>query len=373
MALSSARSRVKARQNAFTLVELLVVIGIIAVLISILLPVMGRARESARTVKCLANLRSIGQAIFGYRAENRDSLPWGFAWNRMNAAGANAQSPAYLYSWATLINKYVQKDNSGAMYPFLSSSTENKAVAARFSEFFQCPSVDTGTFSQSVHYMANSVAMPSYPHEKGGNPAGGTTFPDYSPLPTTWKGRPYNQAVKPATGSDLYPDNALVWDTPVLIKTTTSTDFGWRVSFVDGGQLMSADNPWLRYRSKDHDFYKGAPGLQQGEGVFIGNPTDFPEGFNMDVGDLGAVWNYQWGTTRFRHNRDTVCNAVFADGSARSMKMDPRKMTPGTNLGSWPHGGAMNEFLRDYIMIKWPNGEWEGPPEDSTSGDWNGR
>ncbi len=365
MALSSARSSASAPPRAFTLVELLVVIGIIAVLISILLPVMGRARESAKNVKCLSNLRSIGQALAGYQSENRDSLPWGFAWNRMTNTGASAASPSYLYSWATLINRYLTKDSSGGMYPFASATT--------FAQVFQCPSVDTGTFNAPIHYMTHSVAMPSYPHEKGGNPAGGTTFPGYTPLPTTWKGKPFTQVIKPATRRDMFPDNALIWDTAVLIKTTISTDFGWRVSFVDGGQLMNAENPWLRYRAIDHDFFKGVPGLQKGEGVFIGNPTDFPEGFNMDVANLSAVWNYQWGTTRFRHFRDTVCNAYFADGSVRSLHMDPKKATPGTiGLSNWPKGGAANEFLRDYIMLKFPV-QWEGPPEDETASDWHGR
>jgi prepilin-type N-terminal cleavage/methylation domain-containing protein len=62
-------------RRAFTLVELLVVIGIIAVLISILLPTLQMAREHAKNVQCLSNLRSCGQALYMYAHQNKGMFP----------------------------------------------------------------------------------------------------------------------------------------------------------------------------------------------------------------------------------------------------------------------------------------------------------
>src|SRR5215213_7804303 len=76
MRMKSLRTR---DRRAFTLVELLVVVGIIAVLISILLPTLNRARESAKRTACLSNLRQISDLFKLYGVQYKDATPIGYS------------------------------------------------------------------------------------------------------------------------------------------------------------------------------------------------------------------------------------------------------------------------------------------------------
>ena len=72
-ATSGSRSRA-----AFTLVEVLVVVGIIGVLFAIVVPVIGRAHESAQRTVCASNLRQVHATFLSYAVENRDRVPLGY-------------------------------------------------------------------------------------------------------------------------------------------------------------------------------------------------------------------------------------------------------------------------------------------------------
>ncbi|HEV2293508.1 MAG TPA: prepilin-type N-terminal cleavage/methylation domain-containing protein [Tepidisphaeraceae bacterium] len=109
------------RRHAFTLVELLVVIGIIALLIAILLPALNKAREASKAANCLSNLRQINTAFILFAHDNKGFLP------QIGSAGTGAQaftidgtnynvpvrwfggwygSPARFYAPAAMLAKY---------------------------------------------------------------------------------------------------------------------------------------------------------------------------------------------------------------------------------------------------------------------------
>jgi len=94
------------RKRAFTLVELLVVIGIIALLISILLPSLSKARESANRTACLSNIKQITLAFIMYTTENKGYFPF-------CALNANPQLPEDFVWWTQASMPYIGEHASG--------------------------------------------------------------------------------------------------------------------------------------------------------------------------------------------------------------------------------------------------------------------
>lgn len=76
--IGSLRRQTDETRSGFTLVELLVVIGIIAILLAILLPTIARAQEASRRVNCLSNLRQVYTFFALYAQNNRDEVPLGY-------------------------------------------------------------------------------------------------------------------------------------------------------------------------------------------------------------------------------------------------------------------------------------------------------
>ena len=149
----------------FTLVELLVVIGIIALLISILLPSLNKARRAANTIKCLANLRSITQAMLIYASQNQNYIlgspnttGWGCYMGGTGSQGTSADVNG-LWDWESPVLATI-----GTKIPYSAGADAGRTNGqARFDRvnfedtfpMFQCPE--------------NSITVPLY--------LGSTAFP----------------------------------------------------------------------------------------------------------------------------------------------------------------------------------------------------
>lgn len=158
------------RRKAFTLVELLVVIGIIALLISILMPALRRARDQANRIKCMSHLRSVMMGVVMYTSENKLALPWCNWGGNLPGPRNDFSTPGWLYDnrgWGSW-NQYPM-ESDGPNWQFMENGAIFKYLKSR--EVFKCPlhtdRDSNGATEKFTSYLMNG-SMCDFGHPESG-------------------------------------------------------------------------------------------------------------------------------------------------------------------------------------------------------------
>ena len=114
------------RRNAFTLIEMIVVVGVIVMLASILLPVLNTAREQARAVRCQNNLHTLWQGYVAFAESHDNRLPGGY----YDAANPNPDRRDWMLG--AQVTNYLAGPQEGTLFKYV-----NRAY-----DVYRCPSLD---------------------------------------------------------------------------------------------------------------------------------------------------------------------------------------------------------------------------------------
>lgn len=302
--LSSRNSRSARSRLGFTLVELLVVIGIIALLISILLPALNKARQSANQTKCMANLKSVGQALFMYATIYKGTLPFGFTEQDKNfyppVGGQIYKGPQE--QWDTLVLHAIMSNNSGAQY----SNATTGIPGPR--GIFICPEVNIETTTSDArltHFSAHPVLFPNmqgqnlYAYLIKGPPAIGLKVYKIS------------KVRRPAEIAGIF-DGA--------IENTAWGAYALAFALHKGA---SQGKPTPTTSTLLIENYDRTPGQNASTPVDM---TPWTNGApNLSAGVVNGDFALNQGNIRFRHGGGTRANALMMDGHVQTFSFDKKK------------------------------------------------
>ena len=174
------------RRSGFTLVELLVVIGIIALLVGILMPALTKARKSAQAVQCMSNVRQLGVGFMMYVDKYKGYLPW--TGNSDGNATSNPVGPwddtAY---WANSIPKIIGRSS---YYDLQQAAAKGGAPLAKAGDnnVLACPSAGFAQSANSADTVNADGSFMMYGNAPGSPPqyVPNTTAGAVQPMPVYW-------------------------------------------------------------------------------------------------------------------------------------------------------------------------------------------